>query len=484
MHNIQFLLGLVGSYFLLVLGVMVWARVKKTGKIMPSAEEFFLAGRCLPTPVLIATFVGTLFSAFTVVGLPGSVYAHGVAGAGFVFLTLLVMAGIMCLWAFPFRQYALKHKVMSPVEVLSHAYKSPFLGVLIVVLTLFFLSPYLSLQLVGLGKLLEGLSGGEIGYVDGVGFVALVILCYLLVGGMRAVAFTDFVQTIAIFIGIVGGVSVFVHMNWGTLSALFADVLASSPEHLSTPGPSGYFGGAMFTSYVLFYSALVFTPQVSTRVIMAKDNRQIKWLIVALCIAPFLAYTPGMLFGLGGAVLYPNLAESNQLAGRIFADLAVVGGVGATMAGLMIIGTIAASMSTADSLLISMGQMTARDVVRPFYAISHFWQVMLARGVMILALGCAFIIGLNPPSVMIELATYMVVGYAALVPTFLGFRWPWRSKVGAFSSITAGMAALALCLFYGWRPFGLHEGLVVLVSASAVYVLWGWLFVKKQQAGG
>lgn len=95
------LLSLISAYFLVLLGGVVKSRYSKTGKILPSAEEFFLANNSLSTPVLVATFIGTIFSAFTVVGVPSAVYANGLGN--YIWLaaggSLLVVSLFVCLRA-------------------------------------------------------------------------------------------------------------------------------------------------------------------------------------------------------------------------------------------------------------------------------------------------------------------------------------------------------------------------------------------------
>ena len=276
MNNIWLLLGLVALYFLGVLVVLLWSRFRSTGTILPGAEEFFLARRNLPVYVLMLSYVGTLYSAFTVVGVPGAVFTHGIAmPAAIAFSIMMGAVGVICI-GYKFRDYAEEHGLLSPVEVLRHAYKSRWLGLFIGVITIGLLVPYLSLQLVGLGKLLEGLSDGSVGYLTGVGFIMGVVSIYALLGGMRAIAYTDFIQAILIFIGMFVAVALFLETYMGGIGELFKQIVANKPEYVTLPGAKGAYTPKFFFSMCMIFSFILIQPHFMTRIMMCKAKSQVK----------------------------------------------------------------------------------------------------------------------------------------------------------------------------------------------------------------
>ena len=178
MQEYWVLLTVLTLYFLALLGIVLGSRLKNTGTILPDAHEFFLAGKDLSTPVLVATFIGSLFSAFTVVGLPASVYAHGISDFFWMFGVILVLPFIMWVSAKHFYRLSTAVDSLSPVETVSKIIGNKPLGLLMGAIILVYLIPYLSIQLIGIGKLLESVSGGDIGYLDGVGFIMGTIILY------------------------------------------------------------------------------------------------------------------------------------------------------------------------------------------------------------------------------------------------------------------------------------------------------------------
>lgn len=468
--NFTLVFGIVAAYFALILGVIVYARYAREGKIMPGLSEYLLASRNVPTLVLILTYVSSLFSTAAVIAYPSFVFQHGIGGVMFAFLGDSIGIIFMLLFYNHLRKYALEHDLYSPVECLSHAYQNRFLGVMIAGLTIIFLIPYISLQLVAMGRFLEGLSDGQIGYLGGVGFMMAVVMVYVLIGGMRAVAFTDAVQGLAILIGFSGGLLFLAYHYWDGPAHMWQDVTSRRPEHMSLPGPQGQFTPLYFMTSTVMLIGLFFQPQLLTRGLMARDRKQINAMAAGLFLS-ILIYTPmTILYALGASVIFGQEVEANAIVGKMFAEMAGINLIGVILCALFLVGAIGASMSTADSMLLTIGQMTSRDVIRPFRDINRKRQLFVSKLVMGLTMLGAFIFGLNPPAVMIDLALMSIAAACAIVPTYLGFQWRYKSTVAAYLSVITGTIILMGIEFFGWPAYGMHEGFVTLLVSSLVYV--------------
>lgn len=471
------LLIVLCAYFVALLGIVLGSRIKRTGSALPDAHEFFLAGKDLSTPVLVATFIGSLFSAFTVVGIPSSVYAHGISDffwmAGVVVLLPLIM------WLSAKQFYRLSRSVdsLSPVETVSKIIKNKPLGLLMGAIILVYLIPYLSIQLIGIGKLLESVSGGDIGYLDGVGFIMGTIILYLIFGGMRAVAYTDFVQAILIFIGIVGTVTFFIYYQFGGLMEMWHALETQRPDQLNMIDPDGKNTIPMIISTILFISLLVVSqPQTLTRYMMARNEKQITVMIWVTFICTAVGWFGSGLLGLSGSIIYPNLAEANLLPGQVMGWMLDYNGLTLILGGMLLIGVIAASMSTADSLLIAIGQIFVRDVLNPYVHFSRKIQVILAKILMVIFLGIAFWFGLNPPPVMIDLASYSFMGTAILAPVFIGFCFPlWRHLICAYAGIIGGQIIFISLMISGINYLGFHPAFWGLATSVAFVMLGRYL---------
>ena len=210
MPHFNIILGLTACYFLVILGLVLYARIKSTKSLLPGLNEFFLAGKDLPPLVLTFTYIGSLFSTFTVLGLSGLVYANGIGGVLFILLADAIGIAILFWVGKKMRRFAEGKRIFSPLEIISHNYQSRHLGLFMACVFVVFIMPYISLQLVGVGAFINSYTNGHITYTSGVGSMMLVVLLYLFLGGMRAVAYTDFVQIFASFIGLAAGSVAFI----------------------------------------------------------------------------------------------------------------------------------------------------------------------------------------------------------------------------------------------------------------------------------
>jgi SSS family solute:Na+ symporter len=145
---------------------------------------------------------------------------------------------------------------------------------------------------------------------------------------------------------------------------------------------------------------------------------------------------------------------------------------GLLTAGFVLIGVISASMSTADSLLIAIGQLFIRDIARPYIKLTPEKQVKLAKLLMIVVLGIAFLLGIKPPPVMIDLASYSFMGTSILAPVILAsLSEKWRNKTAAFLAVLLGEGAFITFMVMGIKPFGFHASFAALAISSVIVIL-------------
>ena len=473
MPNLYIILGLTALYFFIILAFVVYARFKETKQLVPGLAEFFLAKKDLHPLVLAGTFAASYFSTWSILGLPGMIYKQGIGALYFVFV-LDVVGLIAIFWIGPkLRRYAEKKRIFSPVEILSGSYDSRLLGFVIALLFTVFLMPYISLQLVGIGSFLSAYSGGELSYLTGVGSMMAVVLIYLFLGGMRAVAYTDIIQLIAILIGLCLGMFYLFDLYDVSYGGLLNETVAETDHILSLPGPLGTWTWPMIISAGLVSVGIMFQPHLLTRCMMASKERDIKILVFSTAISRLVI----SVFSIGIAMVALKVMGAslgaNDMMGAVFEVMASSGMIGLILSGLMLMGALGAAMSTADSLLISIGQVATRDMIRPYLRMTPKRQILLSKAIMLFVLAVAFVAGLNPPKIMVDLGVYSGAGCGLIIPTVLCFKWRHRSKLAAFSSIGVGVIALlgfAVYKFVVGSPFlGVHPGFIPVILSFLVY---------------
>lgn len=186
------LLWFVMLYWVLSIGIGLYASTK-----VHTAKDFAIAGRHLPIHIVIATVFATWFGSEAVLGIPAVFLKeglHGVVADPFGASLCLVLVGL--LFAAPLYRMNLLtigdfyRKRFGPVAetMTSIAIVISYLG-------------WVGAQITALGLVFNVISAGEISQINGMWIGSATILIYTMVGGMWAVAITDFVQMIVIVIG-------------------------------------------------------------------------------------------------------------------------------------------------------------------------------------------------------------------------------------------------------------------------------------------
>ena len=169
-------------------------------------SSFYLAGKNLGALVLFFTLYATQYSGNTLIGYPGEAYRLGFAWIMSIgFMMAIVVAYL--LFAPALYRVSQQWHFVTPGDWIAHRFGSSggsgltlFAGVLFVVA----IANYLLAQLLAVGHIVSGLSGGAIPFWAGVVVLGIIILFYETLGGMQAVAWTDCIQGLLLFVGLLG----------------------------------------------------------------------------------------------------------------------------------------------------------------------------------------------------------------------------------------------------------------------------------------
>ncbi|MDZ7616294.1 MAG: sodium:solute symporter family protein, partial [Patescibacteria group bacterium] len=158
-----------------------------------SADDYFVAGSSLGYFVLISSLLASFISAFAMFGMSGLGYRTGF-GSMFVLTVNLVPLGF--LWYFIHRKTLLLGKArkwMSMGAPFGDRYGNG-MRVVIPVVVLVASIPYLVAQIQGIGVMIEVMTEDAVSYRAGLFFVPAFIALYLILGGMKGVAWVNTVQ--------------------------------------------------------------------------------------------------------------------------------------------------------------------------------------------------------------------------------------------------------------------------------------------------
>ncbi|WP_114575520.1 sodium:solute symporter [Saliphagus sp. LR7] len=465
--------GIIVGYLILALLVGVYA-YRLTDR---TAEDFYLASRTLGTVVLLFTTFATLLSAFTFFAGPNIAYANGPEWI----LVMGLMDGIVfaILWyVIGYKQWLLgrQYGYVTVGEMLGDRFGSRYLRGLVAGVSLLWLFPYVMLQQVGAGTALEALTEGAIPYSVGAGLITLFMIVYVVLAGMRGIAWTDTLQ------GAFMLVMTWVALLWvlvaiGGPSAATA-TLADSAETAGflSLGGDFYTPQWMLSTAITIGFGVALFPQVNQRFFAAGSRKVLKRSLALWPILCVLLFVPAFMLGSWAAGLELSVPAGDNVLPVILAEYTPT-----WLAALVIAGAMAAMMSSSDSMLLSGSSYFTRDLYRPFIdgSISDRREDLIARVGVVLFATAAFVASLYNPATLFEIGDAAFSGFAQLaLPLMVALYWRGTTRAGITAGIAASqtfyLASLFTAIFpatyAGWTPgvVGMAIGLALTVGVSLV----------------
>lgn len=426
-----------------------------------SAADYFVASRSVPPWLVGLSAVATNNSGYMFIGLIGYTYAVGIQS---VWLMVGWIAGDLI-------GSKVAHERMRDEAERVHANgiisllarwgdtRNRSWQILAALVSVAFLCTYAAAQISAGGKALEGML--DIPMAIGMGMVALVVIAYSIAGGMRASIWTDAVQSLLMVVSMVVLLIAAVN-HLGGLQAVFQQAgaidgfLNPSPTNLDVPGfigPLAFVVGWMFAG-----AAALGQPHIVSRFLALQNARQmnqVRWwyysyYLLFYCFATAVGLLSRLYFsestGFDPEMALPNMAR----------DL-----LPPWLAGLMLAGIFAATMSTADSLVLSCSSALTQDL--PRNPSENRWLLKAATGFTTLfALG----IGLWSEQSVFSLVVWAwgTLG-AAFVPILI-----WQvlgAKLNSWAMLC--MSSTGVLTTVAWKFFGfpntVYEGAVGMFCA-------------------
>jgi len=433
MAELSLQLGIVVGYLVLALGIGLVA-YRLTENI---AEDYYLANRSIGTLVLLFTTFATLLSAFTFFGGPNLAYAQGPEWI----LVMGVMDGILfaILWyLIGYKQWLVGQRqgYVTLSEMLGDRFGSTRLRGLVAGISLFWLFPYVMLQQMGAGEALAGLTGGVIPYWAGAALITAFMILYVVIAGMRGVAWTDTIQGL-FMLSVVWIAVAWVLSAVGGPSGATAALQSTNPEFLAL-GSDFYTPAYIISTAVVIAFGVTMFPQINQRFFVAGSDRVLKRSFALWPVLVVLLFVPAFLLGTWAAGLGIEVPEGSNVLPVLLSEYTPV-----WFAALVIAGALAAMMSSSDSMLLSGSSYFIRDLYRPFVdpTLSESREAWLARGGVAAFATATFVASLSRPGTLIEIGSTAFGGFAQLtLPVMVALYWQGTTRDG----IVAGIAGSQL----------------------------------------
>jgi SSS family solute:Na+ symporter len=268
-----------------------------------------------------------------------------------------------------------------------------------------------------------------------------------------------------------------VYLGFGGFGRFFQRMEVEIPGLLKVPAETGMFGFKMYLGMcVPWVFFCLSNPQVSQRLFIPKSVRAMKQMIGGfLCFG--LVYTlVTVLWGFAARLLVPGLANADMASPSLLA-LEIIPW---SLAIIVMVGIMAAAISTIDSILLTLSSMFARDIyknLRP--EAPEVRELSLGKWVIPIMSLIALIFAVWASQrtgglkvMIVSLSVASSAGLLMVVPSIIGaFFWRRATAMGALASMIGG-AIFTMTLQLGdYKPWGHWPGVWGILVASALFIV-------------
>ena len=440
------------AYFV-VIAAIGYASLRRTHGL----DDYAIGGRSLKAPVAALSAGASDMSGWLLLGLPGAVYALGLAQS---WIVIGLVAGAWCNWKWVAPRLRHASAALDGARSLPQLFTRRMGGerrALTVVATLVvlgFFTLYTAAGFVAGAKLFSSTLGLDYGTALWTGVAA--IMLYTAVGGFLAVSWTDFFQALLMM----GALTVVAVLAFAELPAARADIAIGAMAPIGAVSLAawglGYFGQPHVLARFMAIESVAAVPR-ARRICMS-------WMVVSSAGALAVGALGGPFFAASGA----GLADPETVFIALCQAL-----LHPAVAGVAIAAILAAVMSTVDSQLLVTATALVDDVPRIRKRTLSERQALLASRLTVVAVAAAAGgVAMDPDSEVLGLVAYAWAGLGASFGPALLFTLFWRRATA--NGLIAGMLAGACCVV-GWRAleggvFELYELLPAFAAACAAIV--------------
>lgn len=314
-----------------------------------SAEDYLLAGSNIGMFLGVMTFAATLFSTFTLQGMPDFFRTHGVGAWVFLAVSDGAMVFLVLWFGYHLRRRVAEKGFQGVAGLLQKCYNNKWAGFVSLAGVFLFLIPYVAIQIRGVAIFLTAVFPDALPPWGWSMAIVAIMLLYSETGGLKAIMHADAIQGITLLIVTwIIGVSCVMHFDG--LADMFDQVQATNEALLSTPGPKGLLTPQFLLASMLAILCIPITqPQLTIRIVIMRNLRVTHLMAVAVGVFAILVILPTAFIGMYGAVRYADLPTADFLSQVLLYEQP------GFIAALAVVGLLAAGLSTTDSQIFALG---------------------------------------------------------------------------------------------------------------------------------
>ena len=481
--NLLMLFAII-AYLAVVVGMgVVLARKNRT------TEDFYLGGRKLGPFVTAMSAEASDMSSWLLMGLPGVAYVTGLADAAWTAIGLAI--GTYINWLVVARRLRRYTHLCGNSTTLplffSNRYRDEkkILSVLAAVLIIIFFVPYTASGFAACGKLFSSLFGWD--YVPAMVVSAVVIVAYTTLGGFLAASTSDFLQSIIMTIAIVV-VFGFGISNVGSFGAVIdnaksmAGYFSLVQIHDPVTGTAAPYGALTIASMLAWGLGYFGMPHVLLRFMAIEDAEKLKlsrrvasvWVVISMAVAIFIGVIGNAMTKAGSI---PALEDAETILITISDLISRHGVLAALVAGVILAGILAATMSTADSQLLAASSSASQNILKEVLIkdMDEKTGMLTARITVLVIAVIGMFIARDSNSSVFQIVSFAWAGFGASFGplVLLALFWKRSNLPGALAGMLSGGIMVFVWKFLV-RPvggvFGIYELLPAFLVALVVNV--------------
>jgi Na+/proline symporter len=462
-----------------------------------TARNYFIAGGSLSTWMFIAAATATSFSGWTFSSHPGVIHEYGFAAAFASFYAITIpLSGVFFLK----RQWMLGKRCgfVTPGEMFYAYFKSDIMRYLVLVVALLFSILYLALQLRASGYLFNILTDDNLSIESGTILLSIVLFIYVVVGGLRTVAYIDTMQLILKALGII--TLGYIVLHYSGLSGMerladFHQYFDNTAKHFVVPEGLWYANKAAALKETGSYWTVTFiftflfalmgiqtSPAFSMWAFASKSPNAFGYqqVFASSLVMGFILIFFTAIIGIGshflGAdyALNENLGNGKNILGLYLKDrdllktstetlipiiIRMTLDISPFLMGILAMTALAAVQSTAASYMSTMGSMLSRDLLKNGWCTDRKLEqqgreVLMGATILItcILVMLSFHSSWLLPLVFIFALIAPIVVYAIVKAIARAIRYPmtfgdsWQKYSAAFFTLSITVIAIAVAL--------------------------------------
>lgn len=446
------------AYMCVLIGVGVYNAKKNK-----SSEDFYLGGRKMGPLVVAMSAEASDMSSWLLMGLPGVAYLTGVADA---FWTAAGLAlGTYLNWLIVSRRLRRYSQHLGAITVPGflakrfHDKKNVITAISALLIVVFFV-PYVASGFAACGKLFNSLFGME--YMTGVLVFAVIIIVYTIIGGFTSVATNDLIQSIVMSIALIS-ITVFGVSKAGGFGAVVENAKSLEGYFSLTATHDAANNTAVTYPFLSIISTMAWgigyfgMPHILVRFMSIEDEKKLVlsrriasiWVVIAMGVAIFIGIVGLGMTNIGSL---EALADPERVIIAISTLLSENGVLAAILAGVILAGILAATMSTADSQLLVAASGVSENIVQDFFGkkLTAKQSLLVARGTILVISVIGVFLASDPNS-----SVFGIVSFA------------WAGFGGAF-------AAVMICALF-WKRTTLPAAIAGMVAGGVMVFVWEYV---------